>query len=157
VKTALLGTVLRDEEIIPLEVETCRRIPCIDGNGEGVETGGKWAEHCCWTEVGEKKFHAGLRVRRAAVGGVNATTVDVANIIKMAKKIKTIVLEGKTANGEEEGLGRYVFFICYFFSYSLIVWLIEMTHVLEQGGSGERRLGLCRVRVGFVCCEDVRV
>jgi hypothetical protein len=36
-----LGTVLRDEEIIPLEVKTCRQIACIEGNGEGVETGWK--------------------------------------------------------------------------------------------------------------------
>jgi hypothetical protein len=69
------------------------------------------------TEVVEPKFHVSLRVRRAAAGGVNETAVDMANIIKMAKKIKTIVLEGKTASGGEEGLGRYMFFICYFFSY----------------------------------------
>ena len=35
--------------------------------------------------------------------GVNATAVDVANIIKMAKFFKTIVLEGKVVDEGEEG------------------------------------------------------
>ena len=41
----------------------------------------------------------------------DATAVDVAIIIKMAEKFKTIVLEGKVAGGGEHGLERYVFFI----------------------------------------------
>ena len=51
---------------------------------------------CCLTEGAESKFHVGLRVRRAAVGGVGATAVDVADIIKMAVNFKTVVLEEKT-------------------------------------------------------------
>ena len=42
---------------------------------------------------------------------VNATAVDVAIIIKMAEKFKTIVLEGNVAGGGEDGLGRYVFLL----------------------------------------------
>ena len=53
-------------------------------------------------------------MRGAVVDDVNATAVDVAIIIKMAEKFKTIVLEGKVAGGGEDGLGRYVFFIGYF-------------------------------------------
>ena len=54
---------------------------------------------------------------------VNATAVDVVIIIKMAEKIKTIVLEGKVADGGKDGLGRYVFFYWIFrrvYSYELI-------------------------------------
>ena len=42
---------------------------------------------------------------------VNATAVDVAIIIKMAEKFKTIVLEGKVVGWGEDGLGRYVFLL----------------------------------------------
>jgi hypothetical protein len=48
------------------------------------------------TEGAESKFHVGLRVRRAAVGGVGATAIDVADIIKMAVNFKTVFLEEKT-------------------------------------------------------------
>jgi hypothetical protein len=52
-------------------------------------------QHSCYTEVEESEFHVGLRVRRAVVDGVNATAVDVANIIKMTEDFKTVVLEGR--------------------------------------------------------------
>jgi hypothetical protein len=58
------------------------------------------------------------------VDGVNATAVDVANIIKMAKIFKTIVLEGKAADEGEKGLGRYVFFIRYVSACILVMCVI---------------------------------
>ena len=60
------------------------------------------------------KFHVGLRVRGGVVDDGNATAVDMAMIVKMAEKFKTIVLEGKVTGGGRDGLGRYVFFIGYF-------------------------------------------
>jgi hypothetical protein len=90
-----LGTVLRDGDIISLEVKASRREACIKRCGEGVESGRERAEHSCWAKVGETEFHVGLRVRGAVVDGVNATAVDVANIIKMAEDFKTVILEGR--------------------------------------------------------------
>ena len=74
-------------------------------------------------KVGEEEFHVGLRVW-GVVDDVNATAVDVLIIIKMAEKIKTIVLEGKVAGGGEHGLERYVFFIGYFVACILMSYLI---------------------------------
>ena len=64
--------------------------------------------------VEETRFHVGLRVRGGVVDDGNTTAVDVAFIIKMAEKFKTIVLEGKGAGGGNNGLERYVFFVGYF-------------------------------------------
>ena len=100
-RTALLGTVLRDGDIISLEVKASKREACIKRCGEGVESGWRRAEHSCWTKVGEMEFHVGLRVRGAVVDDVDATAVDVAIIIKMARNFKTIVLEGKAADEGE--------------------------------------------------------
>ena len=44
----------------------------------------------------------------------DATAVDVAMIVEMEEKFKTIVLEGKVTDGGRDGLGRYVCFIVYF-------------------------------------------
>jgi hypothetical protein len=48
-------------------------------------------------------------VRGGVVDDGGATAVDVAIMIKMAEKFKTIVLEGKVTGGGRDGLGRYVF------------------------------------------------
>jgi hypothetical protein len=53
-----------------------------------------------------------------------ATAVDVAIIIKMAEKFKTIVLEGRMTGGGRDGLGRYAFFIGYFFACISVNYLI---------------------------------
>ena len=54
----------------------------------------------------------------------DATAVDVAIIIKMAEKFKTIVLEGKVTGGGKDGLGRYVFFLGYFVAFISVNYLI---------------------------------